>query len=71
MFPVFITTVEDAIDRVQELDTRMLRAGHWEAAKNALWAASDNPTFENIASARSALAHALEFEGWLNDLKVC
>ena len=71
MFPIFITTVEDAIDRVQELAETMLRAAHWEAAKDALWAASDDPTVQNIATARGALAHALASEDWLNDLKVC
>jgi len=38
-FPVFIDTLEDAIDHVQELPRQVADRSHWIAARDALWQA--------------------------------
>jgi hypothetical protein len=69
-FPVFIDTVEDAIDHVQELPRQVADRSHWIAARDALWQASDDPMdYAKIKAADAALCRALAAEGWLNDLK--
>ena len=70
MFPTFISSVEDAIDHMQELPLGTLEEPHWLAAKEALWRAIDNRTSAEIVDgARIALCGALAADGWLNDLR--
>ena len=68
--PVFIETVEAALDAVQELALHLLAREHWQAAKAALWEAVDYPMDRaKLKAADKAFCAALEAEGWLNELK--
>jgi len=68
-FPLFLESVEQAIDHLQELPPPLLSLTHWQAAKLALWAAldcPDNPAC--LALADRALCAALKSEGWLDEI---
>ena len=68
-FPVFVETVEQALDFVQELPLVTLHAGAWDIARQALWSAVDFPQDAGrLKSADEALCTALATEGWLNEI---
>ena len=68
LFPMFIETVEQAIDGVQELPRIKLLADRWQMTSQALWAAVDFPDDRiRLAVAGAALRAALQSEGWLSD----
>jgi hypothetical protein len=66
---LFLKTVEQSIDYVQELPRAMLHPEHWTAAFLALWAAVDFPADAvRLAVADAALCKALATEGWLDEI---
>ena len=68
-FPLFIETVEQTIDHVQELPRAMLHLDHWNRAFLALWEAVDFPADTvRLATADAALCAALGAEGWLDEI---
>ncbi len=68
-FPVFIETVEQALDHVQELPLATLRTSRWHIASEALWSAVDFPQDPGrLKTADDALCKALAAEGWLNEI---
>ena len=67
-FPLFIETVQQTIDYVQELPRDMLHLDHWNRAFLALWAVVDFPADTvRLATADAALCAALGAEGWLGE----
>ncbi|MGZ5929409.1 MAG: hypothetical protein ACXWLX_09350 [Rhizomicrobium sp.] len=70
-FPLFLETVEQSIDHVQELPRHVLGLEHWNKAFLALWAAVDFPADgDRLACADAALCKALSAEGWLAELRL-
>jgi hypothetical protein len=68
-FPMFLETVEQSIDYVQELPRAKLHLDHWNVAFLALWAVVDFPADTvRLAFADAALCKALAVEGWLDEL---
>jgi hypothetical protein len=68
-FPLFLETVEQSIDYVQELPRGVLHLKHWNAAFLALWEVVDFPAdADRLALADAALCKALAVEGWLDEL---
>ena len=68
-FPLFLETVEQSIDYVQELPRGLLHLEHWNTAFLALWAVVDFPAdAAQLALADAALCKALSVEGWLDEL---
>ena len=68
MFPVFVETVPEAIDLVQELPRELRSEWHWQDAQKALWAALDNLGNKYLLqAAEDALCVALRAEDWLNE----
>ncbi len=71
-FPLFLESVEQSIDYVQELPRATLHRDHWNAAFLALWAAVDFPKDPiRLAIADAALCKALAAEGWLDEIRHC
>ncbi|HET7083686.1 MAG TPA: hypothetical protein VFI23_02880 [Rhizomicrobium sp.] len=67
-FPASLETVEQAIDRVQELPLATWRASHWRTASQSLWDAVDFPADGGrLKVADKALCAALAAEGWLDE----
>ncbi|MFO1249142.1 MAG: hypothetical protein U1E93_13220 [Alphaproteobacteria bacterium] len=65
--PREITSIEDAIDCVQELPVTMLRGKRWRQVLEALWAAADaRGDAARLDAAHAALTAALVAEGWLD-----
>jgi len=68
-FPLFLKTVEQSIDYVQELPRAKLHLDHWNVAFLALWEVVDFPAdAARLALADAALCKALAVEGWLDEL---
>ena len=68
-FPVFVMTVEQAIDHLQELPLSALEASHWRAANQALWDSVDFPKdATRLKVADETLCKALVTEGWLDEI---
>ena len=68
-FPLFLETVEQSIDYVQELPRGVLHRDHWNVAFLALWSVVDFPAdAARLAFADAALCKALSVEGWLDEL---
>jgi|GEM_PF-2529411 hypothetical protein len=69
VFPLFLKTVEQSIDYVQELPRAKLHLDHWNVAFLALWEVVDFPAdAARLALADAALCKALAVEGWLDEL---
>ena len=67
---MFLETIEQTIDYVQELPRETLRREHWNAAFLALWAAVDFPKDAlRLGLADAALCKALAAEGWLEEIR--
>jgi len=69
-FPIFVETVEQCLDYIQELPLPTLDASHWRAASQALWSAVDFPAdTARLKEADQALCAALTAEGWLDEIR--
>ena len=63
--PIFIRTVESAIEAILSLPERMQVRSHWSTAREALYNAVDTGVPEDLTRAQKALEDALAKEHWL------